>query len=347
MNKPICTRRHFLIHAALGSTGLAALSALGCAAPSAVSTGEISAAKEPEVIIFDPGAEHGAPADIATYELLATRLNLSVGRADYRFINNRESFFDSSGRRTFSVLIMGGGEPYYWFKQYMVAPGISCQGVTNIMNFIETGGSVIAICIAGSMLFAAEVEWLNPNEQEAQMGMWGRQHYHQGYFRQHCGVYAFKGIVRGPQETNRPYPKTFFLPIRMNPDNEIVRGANLPSIIPQLTYGSGSLFPNKDQPIDVIGWYLNGTIAIGIIPYGSGRIILSNPHPNQAGPGAAGRRAGMMTSTHARRWGWTDEMMREIPKLLQDNPVPDTQQQIAAAELAKAMLLYAYTKASK
>jgi hypothetical protein len=215
------------------------------------------------------------------------------------------------------------------------------------MNFIESGGSVIAICIAGSSLFAAEVEWLNPNEEEAQRGMWGRTHYFQGEFRQHCGVYAFKGIVRGPQETNRPYPKKLFLPIRMNPENEIVRGANLPSIIPQLTTGSGSLFPDKDQPIDVIGWYLNGTIAIGIIPYGSGRIILSNPHPNQAGPGAAARRARMMTSAHAKRWGWTDEMMREIPKILQDNPVPDTQQQVAAEELAKAMLLYAYKKASK
>jgi hypothetical protein len=125
MNKPISTRRDFLIHAALGSTGLAALSALGCAAPSAVSTGEISADKEPEVIIFDPGPEHGAPADIATYESLAIRLNLSVGRVDYRFINNRESFFASSNRRKFSVLIMGGGEPRYWFNQYMFGPGIS------------------------------------------------------------------------------------------------------------------------------------------------------------------------------------------------------------------------------
>jgi hypothetical protein len=305
--------------------------------------------EDPEVIIFRAGIDHGGTGDIASAARVAIQLNLSVRTVDYRFINKRESFFDSSGRRKFSVLIMGGGEPAYWFKQYtgMADPGITCQGVKNVMDFLQAGGSVIAICWAGSSLFAAEAEWLSPGETEAQKGLWDRTHHFQGWFRRHCGVYAFKGKVSGPQETNRPYPRTLFLPIRMNAENEILRGANLPAIIPLLTIGGGSLFPDKDQPIDVIGWYLNGTIAIGIIPYGSGRIVLSNPLPNRSGPGSELDRERVMSGPTARRWGWTDAMMREIPKILQDNPVPDRQQQIAADELAKAMLLYAYKKASK
>lgn len=86
---------------------------------------------------------------------------------------------------------------------------------------------------------------------------------------------------------------------------------------------------------------------MGIVPYGSGRIILSNPHPNQTGPGAARNRQEILSGAHARKWGWTDEMIKEIPNLLRDNPVPDRQQERDSWNLAKAMLLYSYKKASK
>jgi len=303
--------------------------------------------EEAEVIILHPGAEHGSPRDIATYTSIATFAELSVRTVDYRFINKRGSFFDGSGKRKFNVLIMGGGEGHNWFGLAIGDPGITCAGIKNIMTFIESGGSVIAICICGSALFASEVEWLNPNEKEARMGLWDRKHSHPGHFQRLCGVSAFKGVVRGPQETNRPYPKKLFLPIRMNLENEIVRGANLPAVIPQIVVGSGSLFPGKNQPIDVVGWYPNGTIAIGVVPYGSGRIILSNPHPNQTGADAARSREEAMSGKHARKWGWTDEMIKEIPQILRDNPVPSRQQERDSWGLAKAMLLYAYRKASQ
>jgi len=301
--------------------------------------------EEAQVIIFHPGAEHGSPRDISTFTGISTFSELSVRTVDYRFINKRESFFDGSGKRKFKVLIMGGGEGHNWFRQALGDPGLSCTGVKNIMNFIESGGSVIAICICGSTLFASEMEWLNPNEKEAQMGLWDRKHSHPGHFKRLCGVSAFKGLVRGPQETNRPYPKKLFLPIRMNLENEIVRGANLPAIIPQIVVGSGSLFPEKDQPLDIIGWYPNGTIAMGIVPYGAGRVILSNPHPNQTGVDAARSREEAISGKHARKWGWTDEMMKEMSKIIQENPVPSRQQERDSWNLARAMLLYAYRKA--
>ncbi len=314
---------------------------LAFAAPTQFST------EEAEVIIFHPGSEHGSPRDIATFAGIATHSEFSVRTVDYRFINKREAFFDGPGKRKFKVLILGGGEGHNWFRRALGDPGITCAGVKNIMNFIESGGSVIAICICGSALFASEVEWLNPNEKEAQMGLWGRTHSNPGHFKRHCGFSAFKGVVRGPQETNRPYPKKLFLPIRMNLENEIVREANLAAVIPQIVVGSGSLFPDKDQPFDIIGWYPNGTIAMGIVPYKSGRVILSNPHPNQTGPDAVRSREEDISGKHARKWGWTDEMMKGMSKIIQANPVPSRQQERDSWNLAKAMLLYAYRKASQ
>jgi glutamine amidotransferase-like uncharacterized protein len=121
--------------------------------------------EEGDVIIFHPGAEHGSPRDIATFTGIATFSELSVRTVDYRFINKRKSFFDGSGKRRFKVLIMGGGEGHNWFGQALGDPGLSCAGVKKIMNFIESGGSVIAICICGSALFASKMEWLNPSEK--------------------------------------------------------------------------------------------------------------------------------------------------------------------------------------
>jgi hypothetical protein len=303
-----------------------------------------SKTEDAKVIIFDPGPELSAPGDIDTFFYLASLAKLSVKTADYRFINNTEAFFDRSGKRKFRVLIMGGGEGHNWFRNAPGDAGISCAGVKNIMNFIESGGSVIALCICGSALFASKVEWLNPNEKEAQMGLWDRTHSHPGHFKRHCGFSAFKGWVRGPQETNRPYPKKLFLPIRMNLENEIVRGANLPAVIPQIVVGSGSLFPDKDQPFDTIGWYPDGTIAMGVVPYGAGRVVLSNPHPNQTGPHAAGSRWGIISGKHAQKWGWTNTMVKEMSKIIQENPVPNSREEEDSRKLAQAMLIYAYQK---
>jgi hypothetical protein len=223
--------------------------------------------------------------------------------------------------------------------------GITCEGVRNILSFIKSGGSIIGICAASSSLFASTKEFINPDLEEARRGEWKKTHRHSGFFKEFCGVSVFEGIVRGPQESNRPYPTISFLPIKMNPDNEIVREANLPPIIYQYVVGSGSLIPDKSQLLDVVGWFPNGTAAIGIVPYGEGRIILSNPHPNVTGKRAEQIRKGMGWEEHARRWGWTDEMVRQGRKKMEENPDPDGPEPDWA--LAKAILSYAYRKASQ
>ena len=198
------------------------------------------------------------------------------------------------------------------------------------------------MCICASVLFSSTSEWLNTTLKEAREGRWNETHYRDGAFKRFCGDYAFNGKVRGPQESNRPYPTTKFLPITMNQDHEIVRDAGLPSVIYQFVVGGGSLIPNKGQPLEAVGWYSDGTVAIGVVPYGNGKIILSNPHPNMSGKGAEIKRKIIMTH-HAGRWGWTSEMIDKGLKISEtnkdiDGPEPDK-------ALAKSLLAYAFKKA--
>jgi len=300
-------------------------------------------ARAEDVMLFHID-KFGNYLDTLSYQEIAQELRLSSRVVDYHFINNKKSFFDKKGHIKFKVLIFPGGEPYRWFEK-QEGRGITCQGAENVLKFIESGGTVIAICICGSSLFASYQEWLNPNLQESQKGLWGRTHRLPGVLKANCGVYPFKGTLRGPQETNRPYPKTRFLPIKMNPENEIVRTANLPPIIYQVVVGGGSILPDEGQPLDVVGWFPNGTAAIGIVPYGKGRIIMSNPHPNITGKRATQWISGGGLGPHARRWGWTEYMIEDGLKLVKSEGDPDGSEPDWA--LAKAMLSYALKKASE
>lgn len=300
-------------------------------------------ARAEDVMLFHID-KFGNYLDTQSYQEIAQELRLSSRIVDYHFINNKKSFFDKKGHIKFKVLIFPGGEPYRWFEK-KEGHGITCEGVDNILKFIESGGSVIAICICGSSMFATYMEWLSPNLIQAQHGIWDRTSRLPGALKTYCGVHPFKGTLRGPQETNRPYPKTRFLPIKMNPKNEIVRAAKLPPIIYQVVVGGGSILPDEGQPLDVVGWFPNGTAAIGIVPYGKGRIIMSNPHPNITGERANQWISDGVLGPHARRWGWTEQMIAGGLKLLKSEGDPDGPEPDWA--LAKAMLSYAFKKASE
>jgi glutamine amidotransferase-like uncharacterized protein len=283
--------------------------------------------------------------DIQSYVEISKELGLTIKIVDYKFINNRESFFEKDGLRKIKVLIFTGGEPYRWFET-KGTPGINCKGVKNVLSFIENGGSVITICWCGASLFATDSEF---DHHLTGLGLQQEKQYkyRPGAFKQFCGVCAFKGTIRGPQETNKPYPKTRFLPIKMNQENEIVQEAKLPPVIYQLVTGGGSILPEKGQPLDVVGWFPNGTAAIGIVPYGKGRIIMSNPHPNITRERAWKwfKNPNAIFGEYAKQRGWTEEMIAEQLKLLETEGDPDGPEPDWA--LSKAMLFYAYKKASQ
>jgi len=303
-----------------------------------------------DVALFYPG-EWGARGDIVSYRELADELGLSSIIVDHRFVNDRDRLFDKHGKRKCHVIIFPGGIPSKWFA-HILGKGITCKGAHNILDFIKAGGSAIAICFCGNSLFVKKREWICSNRREIWQGLFREDYVHKGkgFFYRFCGEYAFDGILRGPQKEIiirvpglPPYPNVRFLPIRMNPHNEIVRTAKLPPVIYQIVVGGGSIIPAKGQPLDVIGWFPNGTAAIGIVPYGRGRIIMSNPHPNIYGKRTWAWRFKGVMGRHAKRWGWTDKMIKKGRELIRkdkdpDGPGPDRL-------LAKAMLRYAYLKA--
>jgi glutamine amidotransferase-like uncharacterized protein len=298
-----------------------------------------------EVLLFEPRPLYGNPTDIETYGSIAKELGFKYKKVGYHFINREGSLLDPDGNIKFKVLILPGGEPYRWFEQ-TVGNGLSCKGVDNILKFVRAGGSIIGICLCSSALFVDVFEWKNPTLNESKLGIWNTTNTSQGWFKRFCGVEPpFKGSVRGPQNSNKPYPKTRFLPIRMNPENEIVNKFNLPDTIYQTVVGGGSLFPYKGEKIDVIGWFSDGGIAIGAIPYGKGQIILTNPHPNIAGAEAETWRWSRGASEHRLRWGWTHQMVAEDAEVMRNSRDPDGS--LPDLALAKAMLIWAYEKASK
>lgn len=308
-----------------------------------------SITSERDIILFKGGWQNHP--DIGSYEEIASELGLNTKVVDGDFINKTEEFFDINGQRKFKVLIIPGGDPQYWFENRPPSVGpppkgltpdrINCQGVKNILDFVKSGGSVIALCHCGTSLFSSGVLWSGP-PQNKEPDKWNIKRYYRGEFNRHCGLYAFDGVIDGPQESNKPYPRALFLPLKMNSENEIVREAKLPSVIYIMVTGAGSIIPDKGQSLDVVAWFPNGTAAIGIVPYGLGRIILSGPHPNWTGQRAEKLREGMMCGDYARWCGLTWEMIRNNRKIIQSNPDPDGPESDWA--LAKAMLSYAYKK---
>jgi hypothetical protein len=308
-----------------------------------------------DVILFFQRKTGGLfnPLDIKSYQRIAEGFGLSTREIDFSLVNQKESFFEKDGKRKAKVLIIPGGISPFWFKRSSGQVGIDCKGVKNILRFIESGGSVICICYCGSSLFVRDLEWLCSDIRDIKRGKFDEYYPHRwkGYFREFCGIYAFKGLLRGPQESNMknveglpPYPRFTFLPIKMNPENEIVKRANLPSVIHQVVVGGGSIIADKGQPLDIVGWYPDGTVAIGIAPYGKGKIIMSNPHPNTTGRMAEFFMKSVM-DIHVRNWGWTESCIAQGQKLMKDLRDPDGAEPDWA--LSKAMFRYAYEKASE
>jgi len=304
-----------------------------------------------DVILFK--GQHERLFDVLSYLEIAAELGLTAKVVDGNFINRREEFFDINGRRKFKVMIFPGGDPGYWFEKRpkglpppmegMLTHNINCQGVSNVLDFVKSGGSVIGICHCGTGLFSSRKGWLNPRPADSG-NLEKRYPEEKGNFNAICGTYAFKGIIIGPQEEVWPYPMALFLPLRMNPANEIVREAKVPPVVHIIVTGAGSIIPDEGQPLDVVAWFPNGTAAIGVVPYGSGRVILSGPHPNITGERVKIWRRGIM-GNYAKWFRVTEKTIQENWEKMHSNPDPDGPEPDWA--LAKAMLSYAYKEASK
>jgi hypothetical protein len=293
------------------------------------------AANQPRIVIF---RHENTGRDILTILPFCAELGFYATWGDYSFINNRPNFFDKEGRRKFDLLFFAGGESDLYFSRSIMpgvkgaGPGIDESGYRNIQEFLMKGGSCIASCISGPAMFAETIEWIGIGLDEAQTGkQWvPRMNRRAGHMSRLYDVKPlFRGTVRGPQETNQPYPLTRFLPIKLNMEALLVKKTHLPETVYLCIIGSGSLIPNRDAPMEVIGWFPNGTAAMGIVKYGEGHLYLIAPHPSMTMENSGGHIRNQTMGTHAKRWGWTEYEIKKAQALLDregdpDGPDPDS-----------------------
>jgi hypothetical protein len=224
------------------------------------------------VIFF--GNPRADPVDRLTMGEFCKELGFSFETRDYRFVNDETKWFDTNGQRRFHIIIFPGGHSTKWFEKE-VGSGINESGCQNIKKFISKGGSCWAICFSGNSVFAKTAVFVGFMGTNQTIQIPGRMVKYCG------GTPIFKGKVVGPQKSNRPYPRIRFLPIKLNMKNRIVKEAKLPEKVYLSTVASPSLIPNRDQSMEVIGWFPNGDVAIAIVKYGEGHLYMVPPHVSQ------------------------------------------------------------------
>jgi hypothetical protein len=250
---------------------------------------------------------------------------------DYMFVNDQTQWFDDKGQRKFDVFIVPGGDAYKWFETSSLlysGPGINASGIQNISRFLDSAGSVIAICHCGTGVLAHATVWIGstPDDIQAHPGSTWSPVFRKGpgdIIRLFGGAPIFKGTVWGPQDSNLPYPRVRFLSIRLNPEDSIVKNANLPDTVYLWVSGGGSLIPDPGQSMEVIGSFPNGTAAIGVVKYGNGNVYLVAPHPNLNLDNAITGTKNIVSSSYAKLFGVSDEQMTEALSILEKEGDPD------------------------
>jgi hypothetical protein len=249
-------------------------------------------------------------------------------------MNDEANWFDERGQRRLDILIIPGGDGYKWFEKKpdgSIGIGINEKGCQNIVKFIEKGGSCISICHVGPELFARTWIWKGLTGKMIEEGMkWG-PYIHSGLggmLRVYNVTAIFKGVVMGPQESNIPYPRVRFLPIKLNQENSIFKKAKLPHTVYLLVVGGSSQIPTTFQPIEVIGWFPNGTAAISVLKHGNGHLYMVAPHPNITLENGRDWVRDTISGKYPKKNGLDDQQINEAVSILKkegdpDGPVPD------------------------
>jgi len=274
------------------------------------------------------------PQDQITLEPLCKELGFSVATWTSQFVNDEANWFDEKGQRKLDIFVVPGGDSYKWFEKKLDGSfgiGINENGCRNIVRFIESGGSCISICHVGPALFARTWIWRGLTGRMIEAGMkWGPyiSSGRGGMFQVYGVNPIFWGTVMGPQESNIPYPRIRFLPIKLNQENFVVKRAKLPDTVYLMVAGGGSLMPDPSQQIEVIGWFPNATAAIAVLKHGNGHLFMVAPHPNITLENSRDWIRDGISGKYARRVGLNDRQINEAVSILNkegdpDGPAPD------------------------
>lgn len=187
---------------------------------------------------------------------MLTTLGLNYEEITYKDLNSSTQDFS----RLYKVMLFPGGyAPYYNYW-------ISKNGKDRIRNFVKNGGGYFGIC-AGAYFAVDRVVWEGKVYDDAA-----------GY-----DLDLFPGTGTGDEEKIANYyaGNWEMLTFNFNNENAVLLNYKKVPYTEDIIYLGGPYFTaDSGAAVDVLATYTyNGEPAIVAFQYGSGRVVLSGPHP--------------------------------------------------------------------
>lgn len=200
---------------------------------------------------------------VAAIKCMLAWMGLSYEEISYEDLNNSSQDFSS----LYKVLLFPGGFAY-WYNYW-----ISLSGKNRIRNFVSSGGGYFGIC-AGSFFASDVVAWEGTSyDDESMYNAYGEL---TGY-----DLDLFSGTATGPIGGIAPWPTYDMTTINFEQESDALsdyKPVPFPEYI--LYYGGPYFTPNEYTDVQSLGDYdYNGKPALVAFTYGSGRVVLSGPHP--------------------------------------------------------------------
>lgn len=261
------------------TSGLGLLLALGLGWPSA---GTWAYGGAQVALYQDAGSGNGTWAEgVTAIKNMLTNLGYSYEEVNYAVFNNPA--YDLSS--LYQIIILPGGyaQPY---NQW-----ISATGKARIRDFVSKGGGFLGIC-AGSYFASDRVVWEGQTYDDTPEG-----YYYNAFSNHHEWFYAydldlFSGTASGPLDSIADFSAGRYGMVRLefNSTSEVLASYKTPPFTENLLYFGGPYFSSAGWWGDtqILATYPNdpnlsgpaaGQAAMIAFEYGSGRVVLSGPHP--------------------------------------------------------------------
>ena len=200
---------------------------------------------------------------VTAIKCMLTWMGLSHEEITYHDLNDSSHDLSSLYR----VLLFPGGFAY-WYNYW-----ISLSGKDRIRSFVNNGGGYFGIC-AGSFFASDKVVWEGVTyDDDSFYNAYGEL---TGY-----DLDLFKGTGTGPINGIAPWPTYEMTTVNFQNETVILAGYKPVPFTEDILYYGGPFF-TTDQGADVVAlgnYEYNGEPALVAFTSGSGRVVLTGPHP--------------------------------------------------------------------
>ena len=200
---------------------------------------------------------------ITAIKNMLTTIGFTYEEITYKDLNDSTQNFSN----LYKVILIPGGYAQ-WYNYW-----ISKAGKERIRNFIKKGGGCFGIC-AGAYFAADRTVWEGVTyDDNVDYNAYGEL---TGY-----DLDLFSGTGTGPINEIANWPEYKMTTINFQTENTVLKGyKQIPYTEDMLYYGGPYFTSDTGSQVEILGTYnYNGQPAIVAFSYGSGRVVLSGPHP--------------------------------------------------------------------